>query len=324
MNAALGRDLTLPLAELRAREPDAREHEALVTFPALREAGVAACFATIFAWPLEGGIPGGYETPQDARRMAVAQLDQYGHWEDEGLIRVLRTADEARAHFATWSPEVDVAAPLGVVLLMEGADPVRDPNEVEFWTRAGVRAIGPAWGRTRYAGGTDAPGPLTEAGVDLLHAMREARVTLDVAHLDDAAFPTAVELQPQVICTHANARAFVNTNRQLSDDMAARIAELGGLIGLVPYNKFLRPGWVYGDPRLEVGAFVRVAEHFAEITGWAHLALGTDFDGGIGRPVLPHGINSHADLGVFLDHVPEAHREGVASGHWRAWLEAHL
>lgn len=324
MNAALGRDLTLPLAELRAREPDAREHEALVTFPALRAAGVAACFATIFAWPADAGMPGGYETPNEARRLALAQLDQYGRWEEAGLIRVLRTADDARAHFAAWSAHAEASSPLGVVLLMEGADPVRDPNEVAFWAGAGVRAIGPAWGRTRYAGGTDAPGPLTDAGVDLLHAMREARVTLDAAHLDDDAFPTAVALQSQVICTHANARAFVNTNRHLSDDMAARIAELGGLIGLVPYNKFLRPGWKPGDPRLDVSDLVRVAEHFAGITSWAHVALGTDFDGGIGRPSLPRGMNSHADLGVFLERVPDEHRDGVAGGHWRAWMEAHL
>ncbi|ADV67504.1 peptidase M19 renal dipeptidase [Deinococcus maricopensis DSM 21211] len=324
MNAALGRDLTLPLAELRDLEGPVGDQEALVTFPALRSAGVAACFATLFAWPASSGMPGGYETAQEARRMALAQLDQYARWEEAGLVRVLRTADDARAHFARWSAERDVASPLGVVLLMEGADPVRDPNEVEFWAREGVRVIGPAWGRTRYAGGTDAPGPLTDAGVDLLHAMREARVALDAAHLDDASFWGAVDLHPTVICTHANARAFVRTNRQLTEDMAARVAASGGVIGLVPFGKFLREGWTSAQPRVPVSDLVRVAAHFAGVVGWAHVALGTDFDGGFGRPTLPRGIDSHADLGAFLEGVPDEFREGVASGHWRAWMEAHL
>ena len=35
--------------------------------------------------------------------------------------------------------------PLGVVQLMEGADPLRTPSELERWTERGLRIVGPAW-----------------------------------------------------------------------------------------------------------------------------------------------------------------------------------
>ena len=51
---------------------------------------------------------------------------------------------------------------------MEGADPIETPSQLGAWTERGVRIIGPAWGRTRYAGGTGAPGGLTALGGQLL------------------------------------------------------------------------------------------------------------------------------------------------------------
>jgi len=50
---ALGRDLTLPLEDLRALDP--HPDTPLVTLESLKEAGVAVAFATLFADPREGG-----------------------------------------------------------------------------------------------------------------------------------------------------------------------------------------------------------------------------------------------------------------------------
>ncbi|ULH15828.1 membrane dipeptidase [Deinococcus sp. KNUC1210] len=318
-NAALGRDLTQPLPLLRSHDPVAHQ-TACVTFGELKRAGVGACFGTLFAAPASADFPAGYENWQGARRQALAQLDQYRHWEDSEHIRLLSSGAELKEHLDGW----DDQRPLGVVLLMEGADPLRDADDLPFWHEAGVRLIGPAWGRTRYAGGTDAPGPLTDRGRDLLIAMRDLNITLDASHLDDESFWEALELQPQVIASHSNSRAFVPGNRHLSDDMARAITERGGVIGLVALSSFIRAGWKESDTRASFAQWAEHAEHYAGLGGWDRIGLGTDLDGGFGLEKALDGMKRYSDVLHLLDEVPENEREGVRGQNWRRWAEEHL
>ena len=158
---AVGRDLTRPLADLR------EAHEAaLVTLPELRRAGIRVAFGTIFVMPADakalagkGGLAGKvYETPGEARALGIAQLELYERWEEAGEIRILRIKGDLEAHLAADS---GTEPPVGLVLLMENADPLRSPDDLGEWVKRGLRVVGPAWQRTRYAGGTFAPGPLT-------------------------------------------------------------------------------------------------------------------------------------------------------------------
>ncbi len=316
-NALNGRDLTLPLEALRAADPVADE-TATVSLPELRAAGVRVCFGTLFALPHGAGSPGGYSDHAGARAQALAQLDTYHRWQDAGLIRLLRSREEVVAHLRGGDDAT------GVVLLMEGADPIRDADDLPFWTERGVRVIGPAWGRTRFAGGTDAPGPLTPLGRDLVQAMRDLHVTLDASHLDDASFWEALEIGPQVIATHANSRALVPGNRHLTDDMARAVAQAGGVIGLVFLNRFIRPlpeGSV--DP-VPLGELAAHARHYASLVGWEHVALGTDLDGGFGAEKTPAGVDRYMDVPAFLNDLPAEARDGVAGSNWARWLTHRL
>lgn len=315
--AALGRDLTLGLEALREADP-VKEETATVTFDELRAVGTRVCFGTLFALPRTAGSPHGYADHAGARAQALAQLDQYRRWEDAGHLRVVRTGAEVAAHLA------DPAAPLGVVLLMEGADPVRDADDLGFWVRAGVRVIGPAWGRTRYAGGTDAPGGLTEAGRELVGAMRDLGVTLDASHLDDAAFWEALEVGGRVVATHANSRALVPGNRHLTDEMARAIAGRDGVIGLVLLSTFLRAGWAPGQPRVGLEMVADHARHYAGLVGWDHVGLGTDLDGGFGSEKTPAGVDRYRDVPGVLEALPPEHRAAVAGGNWARWLTRYL
>lgn len=314
-NAEQGRDLTLDLGSLRASDPVQGE-TATVTFSELRAAGTRVCFGTLFALPRTLESPHGYTDHAGARAQALAQLEQYRRWEDAGRVRVLRGGAEVAAHLASADPQ----GPLGVVLLMEGADPLRDADDLPFWVEAGVRVIGPAWGRTRYAGGTDAPGPLTAEGHELVTAMRELGVTLDASHLDDAAFWEALELGPRVIATHANSRSRVPGNRHLSDEMARAVAAAGGVIGLVFLSSFIRPGWSVGQLRAGLEELAAHAAHYAGLVGWDHVGLGSDLDGGFGREKAPVEIERYRDVGRLLAHLPPGAREGVAGGNWARWL----
>lgn len=318
-NAMLGRDLSLSLGALREQDP--LPELAAVTFESLRQGGVGLCLGTLFAMPQDPAHPWGYEDWRGAREQAKRQLEQYLRWQDQGRVVVLTSREDIGAHARRWSAE---NSPLGVVLLMEGADPLEDADDLPFWHDAGVRVVGPAWKRTRFAGGTGANGGLSERGQDLLVAMRELGVTLDASHLAEDAFWQAVELQPKVIATHSNARRLVPGDRHLSDEMLRAVAERGGMVGCVLYNKFLTAGWERGDTRPPLEVVGEMLRYLAGEIGWDRVGIGSDLDGGFGVHELPRGLDSAGDLPRLADLVPDDQREQVLSGNWLRWLGAHL
>ena len=117
----LGRDLTLPLAELRKR--DTHADVPVVTLPALREGHVGVCFATLWVDPRK------YTDPESAHQQALRQLEVYLRWEEQGWVRILRDQASLQRHLALW-PEDKVTA---LVILIEGAECIREPGEVGFW-----------------------------------------------------------------------------------------------------------------------------------------------------------------------------------------------
>ncbi len=183
---AAGRDLTLPLEELRREHPGA-----LVTLPERALGGGGIVCGTIFVMPTAATLGGGvlkgrsYETPDEARALALEQLELYERWEDEGRIRILRRQRDLEPYTRAGD------GPTGLVLLMEGADPLRTPDDLAEWTARGLRVVGPAWQRTRYAGGTRAPGPLTDLGLELMHALKQENLFLD----PEKAAPNSATLQ---------------------------------------------------------------------------------------------------------------------------------
>lgn len=232
--------------------------------------------------------------------MAQAQLDYYHRLADEceqiALIGSRTDLDEVLASQESEKPQV------GIILLMEGADPIREPAEAGMWFERGLRMVGLSWlTGSSYAGGDASPGPLTDEGRELLEVMTELGMILDVSHLAEEALVEAVDrYEGWVVASHANPRARVPGRRQLSDAMIRRLAELGGVVGIVLYNAFLRPGWSKGDPKdaVAVADVAAAIDHVCQVVGdAAHVGLGSDFDGGFGAESAPAGIDTVADLG---------------------------
>jgi membrane dipeptidase len=323
-NVLRGRDYDLTAADLRAKEQRSTE-QAMVTFPELRRGGIAVAFGTLYtgARNYDENGDGIYERPpdDDARR----QLEVYLGWESDGKARIVRSRSDLDTHLAEWEND----GVLGVVLLIEGGDSIRSPDELPMWVDAGVRVIGPAWSRTRYCGGTRRPGPLTALGYELLAGMKELRVILDVSHMAEQSFWDSMEAGAhRVIATHANARTIVpahRPDRHLSDDMLRALGDAGGVVGVVPANSFLDDEWDReGGDQLPMGAVGRHMHHIAGIIGWDSVAIGSDLDGGFGAEETPDGLDTIADLAKIGDVVPEEVREGVLSGNWLRMLRESL
>jgi len=231
---------------------------------------------------------------------------------------------------------VDCELPVGLVILMENAEGVRSPAELMEWWQGGVRLIGPAWAGTRFCGGTREPGPLTPEGITLLGAMAEVGFVLDISHMDEQAALQALDLYPhQVIASHSNALALLpdaDSNRHLPDSVIHGLLERQGVIGILPANGFLLPGWKEkgGRSAVTLDHVVAQIDYICQQAGDArHVALGSDFDGGFGLQSVPSGVDTIADLQQLVPLLADkgyraADIEAIFNGNWLGVLRGCL
>jgi membrane dipeptidase len=331
-NAGAGLDLTVDARTRRQREPQ-RPLRATVGLPDLRRGGVAVVFGTLFCVANRRGLGSGvgtftdhetmpmYASPQEAEAIALRQLGQYRAWEREGLVRIVTTLSELDDHLLRWEQD---RVP-GLVILMEGADPIVDPADAGDWYARGVRLVGLSWAATRYAGGTGAPGPVTAAGEKLLGAMAEVGMALDLSHLADDCYPTALSYPGPVCVTHAHPRALSDSDRQVPDWVLEELAARDCVFGLTMCADFLERGSVERGPLPTLAEhWAGHARHLAGILGWERVGIGSDLDGGVGADESPQEIDSVADIGLVGHVVPAEHRAAVLGGNWLRWLRRTL
>jgi len=138
-----------------------------------------------------------------------------------------------------------------------------------------------------------------------------------------------------VIASHANARALLRNiqgERHLTDAVIRGLFERGGVMGIIPFNSFLVPGWTAADGRQAVPLDLVAAQidYLCQMAGDSlHAALGTDFDGGFGWPAVPDGIDTIADLQKIVPLLAqrgynEKDIENILGGNWRRFLEKAL
>jgi membrane dipeptidase len=344
------RDLRLPVATLRTLEGDrAGKGRGLgtVALPDLRRGRVAVCFATLLARSTGRPAPGlDHASAAQAFGIARGQLAYYVALEREGHIRMLRDRTELDVHVDEWlawdagNGNGAPPPPLGVVLSMEGVDPVLAPAELDEWWEAGIRLLGLThYGVGRYAGGTGTETGLGTEGNAMLAAMERLGIPLDLTHCSDPSFWAALEaFSGPVFASHNNCRALVSHQRQFSDVQLRAIIERGGVIGVALDCWMLKTGWVrdVSDPRTVT--LERVVDHIVHICelagGSAHVAIGSDLDGGFGREQSPGDLDTIADLQKLRPLLArrgfgEADIAAIFHGNWlaflrRVWREARV
>jgi membrane dipeptidase len=265
-----------------------------------------------------------YYTPEEAEAQALTQIDLYERWEKQNRIRIIKSVADLEHHLELWQ---DDKKP-GLVLLMEGADPVVNVNDLPKWWQRGLRMIGLTFGDTKYGAGVAGgstnfkTGGLTSEGVVLLENMAEQGFIWDISHLTEEGVWQGLELKfPRVCASHANARALIPTDRHLTDNVIRAVAERDGVIGLVLYNGFLEPRW-RNDKTIPV-TLEHVRKHaayLASLSSWSCVGIGSDLDGGFGLEESPQGLASVADLYKVGGVVPESAREGILSANWLNFL----
>ncbi|MBE0410492.1 MAG: membrane dipeptidase, partial [Anaerolineales bacterium] len=317
-----GRDYSLSTEEIRQAElgtiTPTINGDTLLGWPDFQKGRVAIIFASLFASPIRHKQGEWEKLCYTDISQAIAiysqQIDTYHRLCEThpDKFNLIRTQDELNNIIEHWKNMDQPSHPVGLVISMEGAEAVRTPAELEDWWNRGVRLIGPAWAGTRFCGGTREPGPLTKEGYALLEGMSSWGYILDISHMDELAALQALDEYPhQVIASHSNAASLLNgvdSNRFLSDRLIQGLIERNGIIGIVPFNHFLRWEWSPADGRQAVSLLDVVAQfdYICQMAGDAHhVGIGSDFDGGFGLQSVPAEIDSIADLRKIIPLLEE-------------------
>ena len=306
------RDLRWTQERIRRRELGMKDQpfrtRGTVCFPEMRRGRIGLCVATQIARSVDYfSKMQGFFSPEQAWAQTQGQLAWYREMEACGEMAPIRTRADLEKHLAAWlaAPADEPAKlPIGYVLSLEGADSIVTPGHLERSYADGLRALGPVhYGPGRMGMGTDAEGPLTPLGRELLRQMEQLGIILDATHLCDESFRDALDhFSGPVWASHSNCRSLAAWNRQFTDEQIKELVGRGAVIGMAFDAIMMIHGWAHlrsmpQDFNLKLERICDHIDHICQLAGSAkHIGIGSDLDGGFGTEQTPMDLDSIADL----------------------------
>jgi membrane dipeptidase len=337
----MNRDLTLSVPEIREAEiargvpGDGRMLGTnVVSLPELRRGRVAAVLAKVVGRRSRPGAAlWGYNSPEGAYAGCWTHLEYYRCLASRGWARIIASSDALTEHIRAW--ESDTTDRIGMIIGMEGADPILWPEQVHEWWRAGVRVLSLThYGPSTYGHGTGSTGPVTGQGRALLREMERCGMILDLTHTADETFWQALDVfAGPVIASHQNCRALVPRQRQFSDDQLRAVLRRGAVIGVSFDAWMLVRDWEIANKdrrKVSLEHVVDQIDHICQVAGNAsQVGIGGDLDGGQGYEGFPRELDTVADLqrlAGFLERRGYSTQEvaGIMSGNWVRYYRRNL
>ncbi len=244
---------------------------AQVDLPKMRAGGIDAAFFIVYV--AQGPLTSeGYAT---AREAAEVKYDQ--------IMRMVRgyPAEIALATSADEIEAINASGRLVALMGMENAYPLGPSlDDLALWRDRGVRyASITHFGHNQFGGSSnpvealaDAPEDpgLSDLGRELVQALNDYGIILDVSHVGKASMMEAVALsRAPVIASHSGAYG-VNANaRNLDDEQLRAIRDNGGVAQMVAFRSYLRARTpeheaAYQATRARYG--IRSSRDFANLT----------------------------------------------------------
>jgi membrane dipeptidase len=213
--------------------------------------------------------------------------EQTSEWLDNWRRFINKNPD--RFHLVTSCWDIAAAKASGrvaILLGMQNSEHFRTVADVRLFYGKGQRIsqltynsanrLGGGCGDRRDAG-------LTTFGAQIVSAMNNAGMAIDVSHAGERTTLNAIEASDRpLLITHSNCRALVPHPRCKSNEVIRAMAQKGGVMGITGVRAFLSRG---GGASIE-----DVLDHFdhvAKLVGVEHLGIGSDAGVDVGRPA-PH------------------------------------
>lgn len=179
---------------------------------------------------------------------------------------------------------------VGLLLHLEGAEPIADPYDLKLLHTLGLRSLGITWNPcNKYGCGASARKDygLTDEGEELVRMANSIGIIVDLAHASKRTALDALTVSKKpVMISHANLRRFVDTPRNVDDEILEALKRNGGIIGLSCIGPLITRG-----KQPELRDLVDQYMYLYEVYGPDIIAIGTDFLGLLGLPA-PKGFES--------------------------------
>jgi microsomal dipeptidase-like Zn-dependent dipeptidase len=223
----------------------------------------------------EGWPKSTWSSPRQRAVYQAGRLHQFAE-RSHGVLTVIHSRAELQ-RFLTHRQPGQVAGFLGT----EGAQPLEgDLGYLDSLYSAGIRMMSPThFTDTAIAG---AAAGLTKSGLSdfgskWVRAMESHHMLIDLAHASPATLRdvTAMATRPLIV-SHTGVKGTCNNPRNLSDDELRAVAHTNGVIGIGL--------WDTATCGSDARATARAIHYAMNIVGSDHVALGSDFDGGITAP----------------------------------------
>ena len=233
------------------------------------------CFAAFIPDGL--GAQGSWRVFEAVRDYLQEQLAQHA----SAIEQVRDARDIARI---TGLEHSDARPRCAAVFTVEGgsffdgqAGPAAALSRLDEVNAAGVKMLTLTWnGKNALASGHDTTDGFTRFGRDMLGALEERRIVVDVSHLNDTGFDEFVRFARRPFAaSHSNLRAVCGHRRNLTDDRFRAICDAGGIVGLNFCRGFLREDGA--DPTRD--DVLRHVDRMLSLGGERVVALGSDYDG---------------------------------------------
>ena len=212
----------------------------------------------------------GDTSPEERRRRLINHLNIY-LYECERLA--LMKVQSGRDVFTAVDNELR-----SVMFTVEGGGGLfADSKELDTLATAGLSVLGLCWDDNELAASawTKDDTGLTNEGRELALRCNSLGIILDVSHLSDRSFYDLLEVSPMpLLATHSNFREVTPSPRNLTRDMAKKIADRGGVIGINLYPSFLAE-----NKKAEKEDILRHVDYGLSLLGDRHIGFGFDIDG---------------------------------------------
>lgn len=167
---------------------------------------------------------------------------------------------------------------IAVIMGIQNAEHFREPSDVKAFYQLGQRCAQLTYNSQNLlgTGGTDRiDGGVSDFGVEIIKAMNDVGMLIDVSHCGDRTTLDAIELSPKPIAiTHSNCRALNEPHPRLKTDEAIRkLAARGGVMGITGVRMFVR-----GKEPTTIEHIVDHIDHVVKLVGIEHVGIGSDSD----------------------------------------------
>jgi membrane dipeptidase len=164
---------------------------------------------------------------------------------------------------------------IAVIMGIQNADHFREVKDVKTFHELGLRCSQLTYNSQNFlgSGSTDrVDGGISDFGADIIKAMNEVGMLVDVSHCGDRTTLDAIDASSKPIAvTHSNCRALNNHPRLKTDEAIRKLAAKGGVMGITGVRMFVR-----SEEPTTLEHIVDHIDYVVKLVGVEHVGIGSD------------------------------------------------